>query len=98
MDTLLNQVRLLAFVVSDIFKLPGTAGGHTIVHFYDQGNTRAASAADTLKNVRWVAEILGEDKLGFNPHQIGTHSLCSGVAMAIFLDNTPVFLIILIGR
>ena len=56
------------------------------------------SATEALEYLRRIAEVLGEDKLGFKPHQIGTHSLRSGAAMAMFLDNTPVFLIILVGR
>jgi hypothetical protein len=97
-DPLLNPTRVLAFIVSELWKLPGTTEDTPICTFYDDGSTRTVSSSDALEHLRRTAEVIGEDKLGFKPHQIGTHSIRSGAAMAMFLDNTPVFLIMLIGR
>ena len=56
------------------------------------------STKDALNFLRSVAEAIGESELGFHHSKLGTHSLRSAAAMAMFLDNTPIFLIMLIGR
>ena len=48
--------------------------------------------------LRAAAKAIGEDKLGFKISDIGTHSLRSGVAMAMTLDQIPVYVIMMIGR
>ena len=97
-DPLMDPVRVMAHIVTELWKLPGTTRETPICTYYGQGSTRTVSASDALEHLRRVAEVMGPDKLGFTPEQIGTHSLRSGAAMAMFLDNTPVFLIMLIGR
>ncbi len=56
----------------------------------------------TAKNIetalRNAARLIGRDNLGFDPEELGTHSLRSGAAMAMFLTGTPVYVIMLIGR
>ena len=51
-----------------------------------------------MKEFRSAVDAIGEDKLGFKSSEIGTHSNRTAAAMAIFLANTPIFLIMLIGR
>ena len=41
---------------------------------------------------------IGESKLGINRWEIGTHSIRSGAAMAMYLAGVPIFSIQLIGR
>ena len=41
---------------------------------------------------------LGEVKLRIRRHEVGTHSIRSGAAMAMYLGGVPVFAIMLIGR
>ena len=48
--------------------------------------------------LRAAAKVIGEDKLGFKISEIDTHSLCSGAAMAMTLDQIPVYVIMMIGR
>ena len=52
---------------------------------------------DILKFLHRTPEVSGKDKLGFSPADIGTHSVRSGAVMSMFLDNSPVFLIMLVG-
>jgi hypothetical protein len=40
---------------------------------------------------------IGEDTLHITADETGTHSICSGVAMAMFLGECPVFLTMMIG-
>jgi hypothetical protein len=49
---------------------------------------------DTLQD---AVLSIGEDSLHIATHEIGTHSIRSGAAMAMFLGSCPVFLIMMIG-
>ena len=51
-----------------------------------------------LRQFRIAVQAIGEDKLGFTVEEIGTHSVRSAVAMAMYLANTLIFVIMLIGR
>ena len=50
-----------------------------------------------IASLRAAVEAIGEDKFGFKSSEIGTHSIRSGVAMAMFLDEIPAYVIMLIG-
>jgi hypothetical protein len=41
---------------------------------------------------------MGETKLCIKKHEIGTHSIQLGAAMAMYLGGAPVFAIMMIGR
>ncbi len=41
---------------------------------------------------------MGDEKLGFYPEEVGTHSNRLGGAMGMFLAGTPVYTIMLMGR
>ena len=60
-------------------------------HFY-------VSSQDALQAIRAAATSIGETTLGFSINEIGTHSIRSGAAMAMYLDEVPVYTIMLIGR
>jgi hypothetical protein len=51
-----------------------------------------------LSKIRSAVAIIGHEKLGFYPEDVGTHSNCSGGAMGMFLAGTPVYTIMLMGR
>ena len=53
---------------------------------------------DILAAFRENAQSIGKDKLGYEKEDIGTHSNRSAAAMAMFMDDTPVCMIMLIGR
>ena len=42
--------------------------------------------------------VIGEAVLNIKTSEVGTHSIQSGGAMAMFLGGCPVFMIMLIGR
>ena len=42
-------------------------------------------------------EAIGEEKFGFKSSEIRTHSIRSGAAMAMFLDEMTVYTIMMIG-
>ncbi|KAL7467158.1 hypothetical protein ACHAXS_007407 [Conticribra weissflogii] len=45
-----------------------------------------------------AATAVGEDQLGFDKEEIGTHSIRSGAAMSMYLGECPVYIIMMIGR
>ena len=56
------------------------------------------SAREELHYLRRLAEAIGENQLDFKPEHIGIHATRSASAMAMFLENTPIFLFMLIGH
>ena len=97
-DPLLNPTRALASIVDELWKDPRTTEDTPICTFYEDGTAKFVTANDMLRFMRRTADAIGQDKLGFSSTEIGTHSVRSGAAMAMFLDNTPIFLIMLVGR
>jgi hypothetical protein len=51
-----------------------------------------------ISMLRVACATIGSTRLGFEPEEIGTHSLCSGAAMEMYLAGVPVYTIMLIGR
>ena len=51
-----------------------------------------------LKQYHITAEAISKDRLGIKAEDIGTHSIWSLSTIAIFLVNTPIFVIMLVGR
>ena len=93
----MNPVWLLANTVQRILSYPGTTIDTTICTYMSRGKLYKFTQEDLLENFRENAGIIGKDKLGFKPKDIGTHSNRSA-AMAMFMDNTPVYMIMLMGR
>ena len=51
-----------------------------------------------LQHLRLACSPYGSSCLGFEPHEVGTHSLQSGAAMEMYLGEIPVYTLMLIGR
>ena len=95
---LLCPVKCWARVTKRALKTP-KAGPDTPVNVFMSNNKRhMVSSTDAMKSIRAAAIRYGENKLGFKHTEIGTHSLRSGAAMAMYLDEVPVYTIMLIGR
>lgn len=97
-DPLLNPTRALASIVDELWKDPRTTEDTLICAYYEDGSAKFVAGCNMLKFMRRTADAIGQDKLGFSSDDIGTHSVRSGAAMAMLLDNTPIFLIALVGR
>ena len=50
---------------------------------------------DHLSSFQSNAASIGKEKLGFKPEDIGTHSNRCAAAMDMFMDDTPVYMIML---
>jgi hypothetical protein len=51
----------------------------------------------TASNTSCAAEAIGWDRLGVKKGDFGTHSIDSGAAMAMYLDEIPIYTIMMIG-
>ena len=58
----------------------------------------SVTSKQVLMSIHAVVMCIGKDTLGYSAAQVGTHSLRSATAMAIYLAVVPVFAIMLIGR
>ena len=97
-DSTLCPVRSWARVVRRILA-SSKASQDTFVNTYYIGEKQYfISSADVTKALRAAAVCTGETKLGFKAGEIGTHSLRSGAAMAMYLAEVPIYTIMLIGR
>jgi hypothetical protein len=56
------------------------------------------TSAQVVNPLRDVVGAIGETCLGIAKHEVGTHLLRSGVTMAMYLGECPVYTIMLIGR
>ena len=97
-DPLMNPVRALASTVQRILSYPGTSLDTSICTYMSDGELHELTQEDLLLAFRENAAAIGKDKLGFGPEDIGTHSNRSAAAMAMFMDDTPVYMIMLMGR
>jgi hypothetical protein len=80
--------RILSYLGTDI---------HTSVNIYmHKGKLKDGTSKMILNHLR-VKNHVGEDNLGFKVSEMGTHSIRSGAAMAMYLTDVPVFTIMLIG-
>jgi hypothetical protein len=56
------------------------------------------ASTQVLSALRAASKAVGNAHLGFEPSKMGTHSLCSGAAMDMYLTGVPGYTIMLIGR
>ena len=97
-DNLLCPVRSWASVVRRILSYPGTNEDSTVNTILVKGQLKTLTSTTVRSKLRSAAQLLGEDTLGFKPSDIGTHSIRSGAAMAMYLAGVPTFIIMMIGR
>jgi hypothetical protein len=66
--------------------------------YYFQRKLTFITSSQVRTKLRSAADVLGPDRLGYSSHEIGTHSIRSGAAMAMYLNDVPVYTIMLVGR
>ena len=70
---------------------------NTYIH-PDMQKPLSITSKQVLTSIRAIITCIGKDALGYSADEVGTHSLRSATAMAIYLAVVPVFAIMLIGR
>ena len=98
-DPVLCPVLQWARLVNRIWSYEGTTDSTPICTFQRSGRrVDKISSSQILLRLRAAARSVGSATLGFEPKEIGTHSLRSGAAMEMYLAGVPVYTIMLIGR
>lgn len=98
---ILCPVRLWGRIVRRILQWPGTSSKTTVNCWFDSksNSLRFIQSSDVLSDLRRsCADGGGHRKYGYHPHEIGTRSIRSGAAMALFLANESSMKIMLLGR
>ena len=94
----MNPVWYLSSTVQHILSSPGTSISSFIYTHMIDVKILEFTQDDLLFSLRINAASIGEEKLGFKPEDIGTYSNRCAAAMTMFLEDTPVYMIMLMGR
>jgi hypothetical protein len=97
-DPELCPVLLWSAIIKRILSYPSTDIDSPINTYRVRGELKEITSKMILQRLRAVVSHIGEAELGFKTHEIGTHSIRSGAAMAMYLTGVPVFTIMLLGR
>lgn len=97
-DILFCPVRTFAKIMKRIRSYAGSLDNTPISAVWRHGKIDHISSKEMTIALRNAVEAYGETKLGINREDIGTHSLRSGSAMAMYLGECPVYVIMMIGR
>jgi len=97
-DPLTNPVRALVQTIQCILSYPGASPQSSICSYLSSGIILEFTHAEILAAFCENASSIGKDKLGFGSDKIGTKSNRFAAAMVMFMDNTPVYMIMLMGR
>jgi hypothetical protein len=99
-DKLLNPVIAWATTIKRIINSPGSTKNTTINSYLIGKKFYSITAKDAINALRSAVKLQGEDDLGFKACEVGTHSIRSGGAMAMYLASPQIqtYTIQLIGR
>jgi hypothetical protein len=97
-DPALCPVLRSAQLVNRILNYPNTTCDTPVCAVWRHGKLDKIASTQVLSALRAVSKAVGSACLGFKPSKMGTHSLCSGAAMEMYLSGVPVYTIMLIGR
>ena len=98
-DPLLCPVRSWSAIVQRILGFTGTTQDSPVnLYLTPDGTIHCVSSTDVLDRLCLTARLMGEGQLGLQDKEIGTHSIQSGAAMAMYLSGVPAFVIMMIGR
>jgi hypothetical protein len=102
-DPVLCPVRVWARIITRILSSPQAASHSPVNFYYDPSKdltkrSRAITANSIKLYLRTTARIHGASNTGYPPDNVGTHSIRSGAAMALFLAQEPTTNIQLLGR
>ena len=97
-DALLCPVRRWAAIVRRILGYPGATSDTPVSAVWRFSRIDHITSKEMVQALRAAVSSIGEDILGIKVEEVGTHSLRSGAAMAMYLGECPVYTIMMIGR
>ncbi len=97
-DGTLCPVQAAAAIVKRIKKYPGSSQHTPISTVLNHGIIKHITSDHIIDALGDAVGAIGEARLGFKKEDVGTHSFRLGAAMAMYLGECPVFMIMIIGR
>ena len=97
-DPIMCPVRAAAELVRRIRSYPRTNDDTPVSAILTGSRVMQVSSRQVTHKLRDAVKAIGEDVLNIKAEEVGTHSLRSAAAMAMFLAGLPVYLIMLMGR
>jgi hypothetical protein len=97
-DPIMCPVRAAAKLVQRIRRYPKSNDNTSINTVLVGSRVRLVTSLQVANALRDSVISIGEDLLNIKAEEVGTHSIRSAAAMAMFLGGLPVYLIMLMGR
>ncbi len=96
-DACLYPVRAAAVIVRRIRTYPGSSQDSPILTVTVNGHLQQVTSTHMINALIDAVEAIGDVKLGIKQEDVGTHLIRLGAAMAMYLGECPVFMIMLFG-
>ncbi len=90
-DIMLCLVRAAAAIIRRIRDYPGTTVDTPISAIMINDRITHVMSQDIINALQDVVVAIGEHQLGINKEDIGTHSIKSGAAMAMYLGECAIY-------
>ena len=97
-DWLLCPVKAWAAVVRRIWQYAGATKDTPVSAVWRNGRLENIQSKEMSAALSAAVVSIGEETLGIKKNEVGTHSIRSGAAMAMYLGECPVYTIMMIGR
>ncbi len=97
-DSALCPVRFTAGLVRYITSYPGTSSNTNVSAYMSNGSVEHLTSRQVINALCNSVCAIGKARMGISKEEIGTHSIRSGAAMAMYLGKCLVYTIMLIGQ
>ena len=97
-DPIMNPVYTLAATVQRIHNYPGTNNETSICTYLQNKKLQELSCEEILDTFRSNTETMVKTRLGLTRNNISTHSTRLAAVMAMLMDDTLIYMIMLMGR
>ena len=97
-DEVLCPVKAWASTIKRLWSYPKTSKNTPVNLFLSKNKLYEISSKKIIDTLQKAVTEIGEKSLGFKKEEIGTHSIRSGGAMAMYLAKIQIFSIKMIGR
>ena len=97
-DATMCPVRQEAALVRRIRGYPGATDDTPVSAVWRNDRIEHITSNEMVEALRAAVISIGEDQLGIQACDVGTHSIRSAAAMAMYLGECPVYTIMMIGR
>ena len=98
-DLILNPVRAWANTIERLYNtIPDCSDNTKVCDFNTINGVIQIDSLTVRLKIRSIVELIGEAILGFTKEDVGTHSIRSGGAMAMFLSGVNEIIIQRVGR